>query len=174
MVLSKYVSKPPESIRIDRLPHGKPVLPDHPMFHFSLSHTDDLTVVVVTTLGPLGVDVESIRPYANLIGAVTLSMTSREQAILSSLPESHRALWFLHGWTHKEAILKATGTGIDEQLLKLEVSLDPATPHLVEWENHAIKNWILQSFTPTDRYIGAIAIEDSTRDAITINQRQLH
>ncbi|MCA9078097.1 MAG: 4'-phosphopantetheinyl transferase superfamily protein [Planctomycetaceae bacterium] len=172
-VLSRYVDEPPEAIRFDRLPQGKLVLSDHPSLHFSLSHAGELTVVAVTTTNPVGVDIEPLRPYAELTGAVAISMTPRERDILDALPASKRARWFLHGWTCKEAILKATGAGIDDQLLKLEVSLDPNVPRVVAWDNRYEENWFLQTFAPDKRHIGAIAMKSQGTHEINVVQRTL-
>lgn len=170
-VLSQYVDDRAETIRIDVHPNGKPTLTDYPECHFSLSHAAGVSVVAVTTLGPLGVDIEPIRPYAELRGAVTLSMTSREQYVLDALPEGDRVRSFLHGWTCKEAVLKATGTGINDQLLRLEVSLNPADSGVQSWDGRPSDDWCLIPFEPYPGYLGAVAIEHPNSDDVRLVQQ---
>lgn len=58
---------------------------------------------------PVGVDIEPLEPNVDLPRAV-LAPAERER--IEALPQSRRAVAFLHHWTAKEAYLKALGTGL--------------------------------------------------------------
>ena len=47
-------------------PQGKPFLPDHPGFHFNLSHSGDL-VAIATGPHPAGIDIERIQENLDVI-----------------------------------------------------------------------------------------------------------
>jgi 4'-phosphopantetheinyl transferase len=60
----------------------------------------------------VGVDVEQLRPMADLEGVAARVCTPGELATLAGLAESDRERAFLAMWTCKEALAKATGEGI--------------------------------------------------------------
>ncbi len=173
-VLSQYVDEPPDAIRFDYGTFGKPVLASHPAVHFSLSHAGELAVAAVTTIGPVGVDVEPLRSFPQLAGMMSLSMTASERAVLDQCSEEERATWFLHGWTRKEAVLKAIGEGLSGKLLNIEVSLDPSDPRLVAWDCHATEDWVIRQINPCAGYIGAVAIEVPEPLQVRIVHRPTH
>ena len=96
--------------------HGKPSLLGHADIHFNLSHCKQAIACVVAT-HPVGVDVESIgRGNAALMRHV-LSEAELDLVRRSPAPEVE----FTRLWTQKEAIVKLTGRGIDDDLKNLLV-----------------------------------------------------
>jgi 4'-phosphopantetheinyl transferase len=59
-----------------------------------------------------------------------------EQALVARLPEEVRGDAFLAVWTRKEAILKATGDGLDVAMTELEVSPGTAAPRVLSSASH--------------------------------------
>lgn len=95
--------------------HGKPELvprSDGPIVHFNLSHSDGLALYAVSREGPIGVDVERIRPMDDLDGVAALVMSPRERAAFTGLDDAERLAFFHAAWTRKEAYLKAIGDGL--------------------------------------------------------------
>ncbi len=77
----------------------------------SLSHSRMLAAAAVTAIGPVGVDLEPVRP----VDALALArrwFPAPEAAWLALLPPGQRDEAFLGLWTQKEAIAKALGTGL--------------------------------------------------------------
>ena len=91
--------------------HGKPALKNHPDIHFNLSHCDEAAVCMVSNR-PVGIDVESIRPFDSELAAAT--MNPEELRIIRSSPDPSIA--FARYWTMKESLLKLTGEGITDNL----------------------------------------------------------
>ncbi|MGW1171095.1 4'-phosphopantetheinyl transferase family protein [Streptomyces sp. NPDC002550] len=95
------------------LPGGRPVLRGlGAELQVSLSHTDELIVVGVSRVGPVGVDAE---PAGRRISLELLRghvCTAEEDALLAALPEEERIDRFLRLWTLKEAYTKALGHGL--------------------------------------------------------------
>ena len=128
-------STAPETLRVALSPLGKPVLPDFPSLHVSISHTPGLVMAAVAPR-PVGCDVEAIRPARLRIAPRVL--TPREYAHFLSLPDSpHRPREFFRLWTLKEAYLKAIGTGLRTPPATLEASSLPATHPLPAPPTHA-------------------------------------
>ncbi|MFJ7205903.1 4'-phosphopantetheinyl transferase family protein [Streptomyces sp. NPDC098789] len=79
---------------------------------------------------PVGIDAEPVRevPVAEVAG---VALTPRERrAVLAEPAGAARSLAFLRCWTRKEAVLKAAGVGITDELTRLETHA--GTPGPVE------------------------------------------
>lgn len=85
--------------------YGKPYVPCGP--HFSLSHCRN-GIAVVTDARPVGIDIETIRPYKPALAEYV--MNEAELAEIAAADSSEEA--FTRLWTQKEAVLKLQGTGI--------------------------------------------------------------
>lgn len=139
LAVSKVVSCAPHEIALDRTctfcggPHGKPRLlwPAAPL-DFSLSHAGRHVVLAMTAAPAVGVDIEVVRP--DIEGAAAIVLTGHELARFSTLPSGQRPHAFLHYWTRKEALVKATGEGLGVPLSEIEVSNHDAPPRLIRWE----------------------------------------
>lgn len=97
---------------------GKPYLPEHPGFHFNLSHSGGWAVCAVSSV-PVGVDLQEIRPVRP---ALLRRLTPSERAQLAGKPLDA----FFDLWTLKEAAAKCTGRcGIRGVLYGSKVTLSP-------------------------------------------------
>jgi 4'-phosphopantetheinyl transferase len=111
-----------------RGPHGKPYLPDPPFFN--LSHSDGWVACAVSQTDAIGIDVETfarLGDYRDLVPAIAHPAESR--CIEQALP-AHRLALFKRCWTRKEAVLKATGKGLTDNLRDIDVRLDLDEPLL--------------------------------------------
>ena len=91
--------------------HGRPVVagPAHPPVWASLSRAGGLVAVAATSLGPVGIDIESLERVATAgFDDVAFSATERESLRTCADPTLRRAQL----WSAKEAVLKARGTGL--------------------------------------------------------------
>lgn len=104
---------------------GKPWLPERAGLHFSLSHSRALALIAVGGRGPLGVDVECLRPVPDALDLAERHFTARENRALRSMPSAQRGRAFLTCWTRKEACLKAIGLGLMLDPCEVEVGLEP-------------------------------------------------
>lgn len=88
--------------------HGKPRLKDYPHIHFNMSHCKCAAICAIDNV-PVGVDIETIRPYNRRLAQYT--MNSKELAIIESsdTPE----IEFIRLWTRKEAVAKMIGRGLN-------------------------------------------------------------
>ncbi|MDX2396331.1 MULTISPECIES: 4'-phosphopantetheinyl transferase superfamily protein [unclassified Streptomyces] len=135
-ILSGILRIPALDISIGRAPcggcgdaeHGPPavVRPDISLC-ISLSHTAGLGMLAVSP-HPVGIDAEPLRDVP-VTDIADVALTPRERrAVLAEPAGPARSLAFLRCWTRKEAVLKAAGVGITDELAKLETHADAPGP----------------------------------------------
>lgn len=107
-------------------PYGKPFLPNAPAF--SLSHSGRWIACAVSRHDPVGIDLETftrLGDYRDLLPAV--AHPAERRCIGEAMPHERLPL-FQRCWTRKEAILKATGVGLTDDLQRIDVRLDQDAP----------------------------------------------
>ncbi|KAF1048056.1 4'-phosphopantetheinyl transferase family protein [Xylophilus sp.] len=124
LALAEQGAQQADALRLADGPLGKPWLPDHPRIHFSLSHSRGVALIAVGHRGPLGVDVEYLRPVPDALAVAERCFTLHENRALRSLPPRRRGRAFLTCWTRKEACLKAIGLGLRLDPSTIEVGLE--------------------------------------------------
>ncbi|MDG4757865.1 4'-phosphopantetheinyl transferase superfamily protein [Micromonospora sp. WMMD710] len=94
-------------------PGGRPVVrvDERVNLPVSVSRCPGIVVVAVRLAGPVGVDVERIRPVPALALAGRW-FAAAELTWLAGRPEAERGVDFLRLWTAKEAVGKALGLGL--------------------------------------------------------------
>lgn len=128
--LGAYLATPPAALRFVPGEHGKPRLePARRGLCFNLSHTGNEVVLAVTGEGrELGVDVEALDRRGDFEAVARRVFTVRELDELEGLGEEPWRAAFLRGWTRKEAILKALGTGLLREPREVHVGLGTRPP----------------------------------------------
>jgi 4'-phosphopantetheinyl transferase len=160
LVLGRLLDRPPAQLRLDRTcpecgqPHGKPRLvgggPE-----FSLTHSGGLVGVAVAEV-PVGIDVEDLSRPGLGRAVEEETLTPAERAMLDGLDADARHAGFLRLWTRKEALLKASGTGLS--VPPHQVPVDPPGPARV---------WDLD---PGAGFVGALAAVSDAE--LTVRQMQ--
>ncbi len=111
-------------------PGGKPILvqPDDSRWRFNVSHTGDLALIAAAWDRELGVDVERVRPIEQAARIVESYFTAAEVAEFRELAPREQAAAFIRGWTRKEAVVKARGTGLAGLVTEFETRFGPGFP----------------------------------------------
>jgi 4'-phosphopantetheinyl transferase len=129
MAAARHLGVRPDDIAVDRTcsrcgsQHGRPRLSGTSL-HASVSHSGDIVAVAITSAGPVGVDVEAVRSID--VAAVTESVcTPRERNYVHAVTD------FYTFWTRKEAVLKATGEGLNRPMTDLDVTPPGSAPVLL-------------------------------------------
>jgi 4'-phosphopantetheinyl transferase len=124
-VLSHWAGEPAAELQFEAGPFGKPVLSAWPQTQFNLSHSGDAALIGVADGVALGVDIERLRPMADLLALAQRVFTPGEQQALEATDLAQRAQAFFRGWTRKEACLKAVGSGLSIEPNTFEAGLVP-------------------------------------------------
>lgn len=122
--------------------HGKPELSFdsqqltvNSQIFFNLSHCKNAIACVVADR-PVGVDVESIGRYNESLARHVLN----DQEFSLVQQASNPQLAFIRYWTQKEAIVKYTGRGIDDDLKNLLIKYNNVYLHT---EEHLDKGYVV-------------------------------
>ena len=159
--LSQFVDIPPCAWRFRKGCHGRPEIYNEypPPLRFSLSHTSDLVACVVTRTFELGVDVEIMQDFADVLAIAERFFAPPEVSALRALPIEKRIDRFYSTWTLKEAYAKARGLGLSLPLhcasFQVEADLIQAKfeSKMADQENA----WAFGLMRPTGRHWLAIA-----------------
>lgn len=124
-ILGAYASVPAVSLPIRTTPEGKPYLEPQGSPSFNLSHSDGLGLLGIARIGPLGADIERVRPSSDLMSIARTTFSPDEAAALEQLPAAELTSAFFACWTRKEAVAKADGRGLGVPLASYTVSVRP-------------------------------------------------
>ncbi|WP_263360090.1 4'-phosphopantetheinyl transferase family protein [Acidicapsa ligni] len=98
---------------------------DKPDVRFNLSHTAGAALIGVTLDWELGVDIERLRPMADLEAMARSVMSMEEFDRWLEVETGAQELAFYRLWTRKESYLKAIGLGLYRSLQQVTVSVSP-------------------------------------------------
>ena len=124
-LLGHLTGRDPASLSFESGPFGKPslcALEEGPAVHFSLSHSSPRLLLAFDRTHPVGVDLERIKPLADLDALARCHFHPAELAKLEDAAPAKRVGLFYRFWTCKEAVLKAAGTGLSFPLRELDTS----------------------------------------------------
>lgn len=123
-ILSSYVGEAPEKIQFEITETGKPL---HPKIFFSLSHSKNLAMIAVSDTGAVGIDIEYLRRVPSSLLISRRFFAPAEHDYLARLAPALQERAFFELWTAKEAITKAKGRCLRDEL-SLEVAWDQVMP----------------------------------------------
>ncbi len=147
LLLSKYLSVTPEEISISAQKGQKPFI-SYPVcsIQFNTSHSGDWILIAFANL-ELGIDIEKAVPDFDYDDIVAEHFNEPEKMFVSLSDRPVSSFYYL--WTRKEALTKAQGRGLRDNLKTINA--------LDEYLNLNIKSWRLQSFEIAESYFAAIA-----------------
>lgn len=120
--------------------------------HYNASHSGDYVLIAIAAL-PVGVDVENMEPLFPYQEILEHSFNPDEITYIDQSVTQLETFYTL--WTRKEALLKATAKGIDDDM-KLVPCLDGE--HMVSASIiQSSQNWFVSSFNINHSYIGSVA-----------------
>ncbi len=159
-ILGGCLDRAPEKIQFNCGPRGKPQVEDAG-FEFNLAHAEDLAVVVISTVGRVGIDLEAVRQVPEMESLVRQFFSANEAGAFADLRTADKQEAFFNLWTRKEAWLKATGEGIAHRLAEVEVSFLPHDPPALTRLPPAMgepSEWRLLSARPAPGFVLAAAV----------------
>ena len=181
-VLSHYASHvSPLQWRFQKTKFGKPFVIDP--IAFNLSHSEQsvaLAVLPESSQSSLGVDVECFRTIVDLDSMIDFVCHDDEKKLLanSDLPSQD----FLVLWTAKEALLKACGSGLIDDLKSINChqSLLTEQSYLIGWQGECFRivshllNWgVVSTAWSDDSFVNAVCFEDWA-SGVPVLSKQIH
>lgn len=162
LLLGSYLRIPGKSVRINRSNRGKPMLDaaaHSTDLHFSVAKSHDCVLIGFATGVHVGVDLEPAGRLAhNPLGVARRYFSTAESAALAALDPCRLNAAFLRTWACKEAVVKASGQGIANELCRFSVETDLARPAaVVASESGAPERWTLALMRPDAEFLGAVA-----------------
>jgi 4'-phosphopantetheinyl transferase len=118
--LARHTGRPASSHRLETTETGKPFCVDGPAL--GLSHDGALVVCALSTIGEVGVDVQSPSPHRHTGEIATDHFAAEEREWLEHAPSVDAFYWL---WVLKEAYLKQVGLGLAGKLDRLRCRIDP-------------------------------------------------
>jgi 4'-phosphopantetheinyl transferase len=151
-LLAKQTGLDVNKIVLDKYSNKKPYLPSHPLVFFNVTHAGNYAVIAIAK-EPVGVDIEYINK--DFVYKEILSGFFNKSEIDDVLNSNDKLRTFYKLWTRKEAIVKATGKGIDDHFPEI-VTLDGYHYMCPELLGN-IEILQVFSFELNEDYIGAVA-----------------
>jgi 4'-phosphopantetheinyl transferase len=169
LLLGAYLGIPGKDVKINRHIRGKPVLDAaaHPEeLHFSMAKSEDRLLIGFTTSLQVGVDLEpAARRALKPLSLANRYFSEAESAALAALDPADLDAAFLRAWACKEAVVKASGQGIANQLCRFSVEMDPARPaRILDVEGDRADAWSLLLLHPEEGFLGAVAARSPRLD----------
>jgi 4'-phosphopantetheinyl transferase len=125
MILSAYMKCAPLDVEIRPDSKGKPYVFDrthNAALQFSMSHSAGLALFAFGRFGEVGVDIERISTFPEMMELAAMNFTPAELQELAGCPGKTRPELFFSYWVRKEAVLKASGDGLGIPLNRVDVS----------------------------------------------------
>lgn len=156
-IISTYINIPPEQINIIEGDNKKPSIKTHSSItiQYNIAHSGNIILIAVSS-HPVGIDVELVNPTFPYNELLSACFSEQEIAFLESQENPLHAFYLL--WTRKEAFIKATAKGIDEEIMFIPC-LDGQ--HEIDNLTSLKKNWRVNSFNITSQYLCSVALEDT-------------
>ena len=156
-VLADRLDCSPAAIRLSYGMNGKPMLEGgRGHIEFNLAHSGGDAVIALVGRAAIGVDIELLRPIADVESLARLVFSDVERRELELAPDPVSA--FLNGWTRKEAYVKALGLGLAAPLREITVSLSGRAALFSTGLRHqSVSNWRLLN-VPHPRAVVALAL----------------
>lgn len=165
-LLGHYLNCDPAKISLVYSLKGKPAVKSPSSLEFNMTHSGDLAVIAFTLRRKIGVDIEQIRPLADMQQIANHFFCPEEASEVMFAPQTERERAFYLCWTRKEAYIKATGCGLSAPLSSFRVTVHPDIParflHVQHDETEA-EAWTLQDLQVAVGYAGALAYRDRPR-----------
>jgi 4'-phosphopantetheinyl transferase len=142
----------------DQSPHAASEL------RFNVSHSGNLGLIAASQGRELGVDIEQIRPIKEAERIVASYFSASEQVAFAAIPADLKDRAFHRGWTRKEAIIKADGTGLAGLATTFETHFGPneiPDRFMPTRPFPRINRWHLWEVSPSPGFVAALALDSS-------------
>lgn len=169
MILSRYVSLPPEELDFCYGQFGKPALTvkqGRGNIEFNLSHSRDLVLYVITRNARVGVDVEYISSFPEINRIVEQTFDGHEKKVWRDLIPRQQTEYFFRHWTRREAFVKSEGKSLAMSSVRFDFDYESGgsgDPNLADRELENNFGWSACELIPMPGYCASIVVEGKAR-----------
>jgi len=159
-ILANYLAIEPQDIEFGIGDNKKPYLKnsDNKNLHYNISHSGDWILLAISDQA-IGADTEQIIKDYHFQDVLPDNFSEAETSFINQTKSVER---FFTLWTRKEALTKATGKGLDDDL-KYIPSLDG--PHFANKKTIASDDdWLVNTFPLSDNYLASVACSKKVND----------
>lgn len=128
-ILSRYVDYSATDIQFSLDHRQKPYLNnkiDSPLY-FNLSHSGHFAMLAVSSVAPIGVDIEMSKEIQDAENVAKRFFSNQENSQLRMVNKDKFIHHFYQIWTAKEAVIKANGWGMSAPLDSFDVMVENCT-----------------------------------------------
>lgn len=169
-LLGQSLRKDPKDLEITSGTYGKPCLDNiDPYLDFNVSHAGSKVVIAMDKLSGqtpfktsrIGIDIEQINPLIDIQVIAKYYFSKKELYLINQSPEPVTTFFIF--WTRKEALLKAAGVGLVDELSQIDVS-QSQTVFVPEGERTSLVSgtFELWTFTNISGYLVSLAVKTET------------
>ncbi|MDX2416524.1 MAG: 4'-phosphopantetheinyl transferase superfamily protein [Xanthomonadales bacterium] len=163
LLLGAYLGVPGKDIHITRRVRGRPELDagqTNGELNFSVARSSGCYLIGVSSGATIGVDMEMAkRRPGKPLALARRYFSQQEISALSILDDESLRRAFMHTWACKEAIVKASGMGIANQLCRFSVDVDPdRPPSVLDMPDDDPGAWKLAIAEPAPDTIAVVAV----------------
>lgn len=175
-ILEVYLQKGIEKIDFHYDTHGKPFLPMHPSLQFNCSHTSHAFAIGITQKYNIGIDIERKDRLVDISKLKKLLFSANELEQFENIPGAYRQQAFIHCWTKKEALLKATGSGLTRPMNEFSLSGSEKETMGFNTVYPGLKNpkWFVKNFHLPGTIVGALATNGHVKSVNYINVNEVN
>lgn len=154
VLLGRYLSLNPADIKLTYNQHAKPIIENVSLktVNFNVSHSGNWILMAIA-LNPIGIDIEYVNTSFTYQNLLDFSFNVAEKHEIEKAEFRHQQFYKL--WTRKEALLKATGKGLIDELAQIP-SLDGQHRNPSQFTNSA-ENWQILSFKVDENHVASTA-----------------
>lgn len=167
LLLGAYLGLPGKDVIIERRTKGRPELDQSQSrgeLNFSVARSAGCYLIGISSGSTIGVDLEvAARRTGNPLALARRYFSEDEKVALARLDEKDLQRAFMHTWACKEAIVKASGLGIANQLCRFTVEVNPdKPPAILDMPDDDHKAWKLALTKPSHDAIACIAVRQQS------------
>ena len=161
MLLAAYLDVVPEDLTFSFGVHMKPVIRikgEIPV-HFNVSHSGDY-ILIAFAGHPVGVDIERYESRLNVTEVMEIAFSEKEITFMNKQSIPREAFFQL--WTRKEALLKATSKGINNDIKYVPcLNGKHRVPAALLYNS---QEWRVSNFVVDHQHSGSIAYLKNSRE----------
>lgn len=163
LLLGAYLGIPGKDVRIERRLKGKPELDKAQTkgeLDFNVSRSGGKYLIAISSGATIGVDLEdAVRKIGKPMALARRYFSESEIEALSHYQKQELHQMFIRTWACKEALVKANGLGIANQLCRFSVEVDQnKPPDVLDMLDDDPDAWHLALAQPMENMLAAVAV----------------